>query len=81
MSMAMTKKYYEMIAGILRYRFEHATLCMNNERLPDRIRDGWVCRASEVDCVADDLARAFAADNPRFDRARFLKACGLKEVE
>lgn len=24
------------------------------------------------------LANHFEADNPRFDRARFLKACGLK---
>lgn len=31
---------------------------------------------------ADDLVRALAdslaADNPRFDRARFLKACGVE---
>lgn len=27
--------------------------------------------------IADELADYFAAENPRFDRARFLKACGL----
>ncbi len=27
--------------------------------------------------VADVLIALFAGDNPRFDRGRFLKACGL----
>lgn len=27
--------------------------------------------------VARSIADALATDNPRFDRARFLKACGL----
>lgn len=28
--------------------------------------------------VAIDIAATMAADNPRFDRARFLKACGVQ---
>jgi hypothetical protein len=28
--------------------------------------------------LARDLAATLAADNPRFDRARFLKACGVQ---
>lgn len=28
--------------------------------------------------VATDIAATMAADNPRFDRARFLKACGVQ---
>ena len=27
--------------------------------------------------IARNFAATFAADNPRFDRARFLKACGI----
>lgn len=27
--------------------------------------------------LCDDLADYFAADNPRFDREKFLEACGL----
>lgn len=27
--------------------------------------------------IGDDLANMFAEDNPRFDRQRFLDACGL----
>lgn len=32
-----------------------------------------------LDDVAQDLAAVFAADNPRFDSARFLAACGVAE--
>ena len=28
--------------------------------------------------IARQLAEGMAADNPRFDRARFLKACGVQ---
>lgn len=30
--------------------------------------------------VAHELAEALASDNVRFDRSRFLTACGVKEV-
>jgi hypothetical protein len=32
----------------------------------------------EAEHIADDLSSYFAEDNPLFDRARFLKACGIK---
>ncbi len=28
--------------------------------------------------AANEIAHSLAEDNPRFDRARFLKACGLE---
>lgn len=31
-----------------------------------------------VDRAAEKVADALAAENPRFDRARFLKACGVQ---
>ena len=31
-----------------------------------------------VEYLADNIADTLAADNPRFDRARFLKACGVQ---
>lgn len=31
-----------------------------------------------IDELAKRLCSIFAADNPRFDRARFLKACGVQ---
>lgn len=33
--------------------------------------------AETAERIADDLAGYFAGVNPNFDRARFLKACGL----
>lgn len=40
-------------------------------------------RKGENDTVADNLARStadmFAKENPRFDREKFLKACGVTE--
>ncbi len=46
-------------------------------------------KASEVPATAETrksiaelakrLANVFAADNPRFDRARFIKACGVDD--
>lgn len=35
-------------------------------------------RAEERRRVAEDFARIFRADNPRFDTARFLEACGAR---
>ena len=31
-----------------------------------------------INLVADTLADALAQENPRFDRAKFLTACGVK---
>ena len=28
--------------------------------------------------LAEEMCSIFAADNPRFDKARFLKACGIE---
>ena len=30
--------------------------------------------------VVDNLVRAFANDNPRFDRTKFYNACGVEEA-
>ena len=30
--------------------------------------------------IAEDLADYFAQDNPKFDRERFLNACGIKNT-
>lgn len=32
-----------------------------------------------ADSLVERIADALAADNPRFDRARFLKACGVPQ--
>jgi len=40
----------------------------------DKRDDGETIAASVMENIADAMAR----DNPRFDRARFLKACGVQ---
>lgn len=32
------------------------------------------------DVLAASFAKAFALDNPYFDRAKFIQACGAKEI-
>lgn len=59
----MTKKDYELIARAL--KSTHQTV-----NVPTRVAQQW---ANDVCAIADALAQ----DNPRFDRERFLAACGV----
>lgn len=67
----MTRKDFELIAKA----FRDARADMRNKE-PDEsqadLQDG-------ASYVAEELAAALAATNPRFDRERFLKACGVAE--
>lgn len=57
----MSKKDYVAIAALLR---DHAETIMDPTQAPDiALRD-----------LVDGVADLFAADNPRFDRERFLNA-------
>jgi hypothetical protein len=59
----MTKKDYVVIAAVL-----------------DRIRLDFDMDGEDtvsLSLVAEELATALADTNPRFDRARFLTACGM----
>jgi hypothetical protein len=58
----MTRKDYEAIAATIK---QHAAP-HNGQHL------------SWFKSLAVDVAEIMAADNPRFDRARFLKACGVQ---
>ena len=63
----MTKKDFEMIASVL-----------NGSRLV--MVEGDYMRGYEkaIKDISDTFATALAAMNPRFDRARFLAACGMR---
>lgn len=63
----MTRKDYQALAARLSAKFPRATLVPDD--LP-RVRQGYV---TAIEAVAD----ALAADNPRFDRAKFLDAAGV----
>ena len=63
----MTRKDYVAIAAELkRERFE-VEAAMQTEAV------------NAIDRVAIGLCGLMSMDNPRFDRARFLKACGIQE--
>lgn len=65
----MTKKDYVKIADVLRER-----LSVN----PAHSKEGSGWYRKGIELVAGDLAIVLTLDNPRFDRARFYKACGLE---
>ena len=63
----MTKKDYVAIAKVISWHVaDYAT---------DDLQD----TDHGLGPLIDSLAALFAADNPRFDRARFLTACGIKQ--
>ena len=65
----MTKKDYELIASVIATNYLHSHLWSNEDK-----REG---AETAVECIAEDMADMLAADNLRFDRNRFLRACGL----
>lgn len=72
----MTRKDYVAIAAVLNYQRA------NQEQ--QAALSGKHCSAEHkfsayvVDAISRDIAEVMARDNPRFDRARFLKACGVQ---
>jgi hypothetical protein len=69
----MTKKHLIAVAAILAMRIDACEKLLD-EDLPyaDEIR-GYLYAYQQV---ARDFAHIAAEDNPRFDRDRFLQACG-----
>ena len=64
----MTRKDYELIAAAI------AAVARHNAT-DDDYREGWHGATS---AASHRLADSLASTNPRFDRSRFLKACGLE---
>ncbi|HET6725866.1 MAG TPA: hypothetical protein VFH85_07670 [Gammaproteobacteria bacterium] len=63
----MTRKDYELIAAAIRSALPTALVAADLPLLNQAHGN-----------TALRLAAALASDNPRFDRARFLKACGVQ---
>ena len=70
-SFSMTKKHYIAVAALIKRETDYVNTLDN---------DPWEAAASycPVARVAEGLADLFKADNARFDRERFLSACGVK---
>lgn len=67
----MTKKDYELIAkAVLRARM--------NELASDMQPEGWPASAGNTDYLAETLATDLEQANTKFNRSKFLKACGLE---
>jgi hypothetical protein len=60
----MSKKDYEAIANVLALTAEKSPAGFSSSEWSD-----------VISIFAQRLADCFAQDNPRFDRARFLRAC------
>ena len=61
-----TRQHYKAIAEIVK---------KNTDRHDHPQFNYWDAMGTDDFC--DELADYFAADNPRFDRTKFLEACGL----
>lgn len=59
----MTRKHYRAIAEVIRQTADNSPTFMERARVRE---------------IAEGLASVLAADNPRFQRSRFLEACGVE---
>ena len=59
----MTKKHFELIAVVIKDRKERG--------------NGRGERKEVLEALANDFANRLQAENERFDKERFLKACGF----
>ena len=72
-----TRKHYQDISAIIAEAVRGAKVAIaHNTAGTPASHDGFVILAAHAR-IADDMARKFALDNPRFDRALFFAACEL----
>lgn len=63
--MSFSRKHFETVASSISRTRMASTI--GKKQTPEQV----------LRLVATDLAATFAAENPRFDRERFMKACGF----
>jgi uncharacterized protein (DUF1800 family) len=69
----MTKKHYEAIACIIKSTYNNAKL-YNGTMYRDTASE----RLETIEIIVSRLADYFASDNPKFNRTKFLQACGIE---
>lgn len=72
--MALSKKHYEQIAYSFKQQIDAIAAAKAEFYL---VSDQDIAATRYLRQLAEKLALDFAIDNPRFDRERFLKACGF----
>ncbi len=71
----MTKKDYEKFARVI-----EGMSIVGEPIIYSQQKDAYLAGArQQAKFIAEEMCSIFAADNPRFDRNRFLKACGIEE--
>ena len=70
----MTKKHFEAIAAAFAAQQKMIDYHKEQGDMKD-MEAGWA--RDSLRKVATSMAGTFAADNPRFDTQRFLRACGF----
>lgn len=70
--MAFTRKHYKAIAEIIKYQRRYI------EPTKWESKDYSKAIADVTLNIAKDMSRMFASDNLRFDRDKFMNACGLE---
>ena len=72
----LTKKDFKAVAEIINAAREDDFIGENFKSSCEDFDLGWdrACRG-----IVPRLADYFTTDNPRFDRSRFMRACGLTE--
>jgi hypothetical protein len=67
----MTRKDYQLIANVLKAHTPSRGVQAEAQTMLER---AWTLRN-----IALTFAHELASENPRFDRAKFLRACGLSD--
>lgn len=70
----LTRKHFQAAADIMETRLRYAEEYFGKSDL-DPVRIGYKAALEDVAC---DLADYFFDENDRFDREKFIEACGLK---
>lgn len=79
--MALSKKHYEQFAQSIRNQLalaaDYRDMAKNGAALPERLNDTAHNVTNTARRFMLDAAAIFEADSARFDRERFVKACGF----
>lgn len=77
----MTKKHFAAYAAALRSQYETAMRLKKDADSKQLFNAAnlWDGQASGLIVAAETFATVAAEQNPRFDRARFLAACGAEK--